>query len=406
MLEANLTTLLNLEAAAEQPPARISLPAARRNARTRRYWHRTLVLATPVLAAGAVVAIVAGATLFASGRATSINRTGPVGPTLTALGPGFDPMRVYASFGWLPAGTSVSGGETSRTMDWVDSNGALISSLYVHQPGLCGLQEVPASSGATDLNCSDNSPTGGYPPRVTGRAPDIDGHPAYWASTSAGQFLIWTYSGRGWAVLQTLSSCSGHRSSPLPPGAVVIQPHAKDRPRCITQAELVRVARSTSVGAPVASLWFPAVLTRVPKDWQVATTSFTVQHGHLLANYVQVTAGPKAMSPNGGPPDNTPVLTVLPVSEEQAANIYCTASAGFLAGHPRPEVINGYQVLAATVPWPGHPPTQEVCAPDADGLVAFVEQTGAHPKLSAATLFSRLQFLGTDPARWTSHPVG
>ncbi len=401
MLETDLTRLFSIEAAAEQPAAQISIPAARHTARIRRSWHRIIVVATPVMAAGAVVAIVAGAALLNGGPAAPLNVPVPAVAHLAAQGPGFDPMRLYASFGWLPAGTTVSNGATSRTMDWIDAEGPSISTLFVHQPGLCELQRVSASSETTELNCSDNSPTGGYPEFVVGRAPDIGGRPAYWADSNAGKFLIWLDSSRGWAVLQYFSSCSASR---LPRGAEVIQLPKKEHARCISSSTLVNVARHATVGTPVGSLVFPAVLNRVPKGWQVATTFFTVQHDQLLANYLQVTAGRIAMSPNAGPPDNTPVLTVMPISEEKSTNTYCTASIAFPGGHPRHEIINGYQVLTGTAPTP-LPPTRQVCAPDADGLVVFVRQNGAHPKLSVNALFSRLHLLGTDPANWTTRPI-
>lgn len=397
MLEANLTTLFNLEAAAEQPAARISLPVARRSARIRRYWHRALVVATPVMAAGAVVAIVTGTTLLASGPGARLGKTGPAAPRFAALGRGFDPMRLYASFGWLPAGTTAANGETSRTIEWIDTQGVLSLSLIIDRPGLCGLQQVSAGSAASELNCSDNSLTGGLPSRIIGRAPGIGGRPAYWASSNAGQFIVWTYSGRGWALLQYSASCSAPK---MPLASEVTQLPGTGRPRCSRPAAMVNVARRARVGFPVGSLAFPAVLTRVPKDWQVATTSFTDQHGRLLADQVQVTAGPRAMSPNAGPPDNTPVLTIVPVSEEKATNTYCRAAAE----HPRREVINGYHVLTGTDPLP-HPPIDQACAPDADGLVVNVTQTGAHQKLSVTALFGRLHLLGIDPADWTTRPV-
>jgi hypothetical protein len=391
MLETNLSMLFTLEAAAEQPAAEISVPAARRTARIRCYWHRTLVMATPVMAAAAVVAIVAGATLLTSGPAPRLRKTGPAAPTSA----GFDPMRVYASFGWLPAGTSLAIGETSRTEDALVTEGTLNLSLLIHQPGRCLLQHVSASLQRTELHCMNNSPDGGNA-LVTGRAPDIGGHPAYWAISGGEPLLIWTYSVRGWAELSYFS-CPPSRLSAL----------------CNRQAEVVEVARHATVGHPAGSIVFQAVLTRVPKDWQVATAFFTVQDGHLLAYNLQVTAGPKAMAPLGRQPANTPSLSITPLSTAKAARLpflppesVCNGYDSFPGDrHPRIEVINGYRVLTGYIR-STHSLTYQACAPDADGLVVFVTQIGAHPKLSVSAIFSRLRFLGTDPADWTTNPVG
>jgi hypothetical protein len=396
MLEANLTTLFNLEANAEQPAAQISLPAARHAARIRRYWHRTLAVATPLMVAAAVVAIVAGATLLTRGPAARPRTTGQVPPDSAALSQGFDPMRIYASFGWLPAGASVVGGETSRTEDAVDIQGALSFSLIVHQPGRCWLQPVSAGSTATELHCMDNSPDGRNA-RVTGRAPDIAGHRAYWAIGSGESFLMWTYSERGWAELEYFPSCPAFQ-----------QPASGAS--CMRPAELVDVAAHARIGAPAGSLLFPAVLTRVPTDWEVGTAFFAAAHGDLLAFSLQVTVGPQAMAPLGRQPANTPFLSVSPLSGRTiitfpAALTNCTARGSFPGGHPRRDVINGYQVFAGYVRAP-YSPTYQACTPDADGLNVFVVQIGAHPKLSVTAVFSRLHLLGTDPANWTTRPVG
>jgi hypothetical protein len=398
MLETDLTRLFTLEAAAEQPatdqPAPgISIPAARRSARMRRYWHRTLVIATPVMAAAAVLAVVAGATLLTSGPAAPPRKAGPATPSLAELRQGFEPTRLYASFGWLPRGTSFVGGETGRTEETVYVKGGMISSLTVHEPGRCWLQHVSASLADTDLHCTDNSPPGGNR-RITGRAPAIGGHPAYWATQNGFPILIWPYVAGGWAELHYFS-CSASQL-PLNQGF-----------RCAKAAEVVDVARHARVGYPTGSLVFPAALTNVPTNWQVDTTSFTVQHGYLAANGFQITAGPVPMSPDTiRQPANVPLLTASPVSEENVTNEYCHGYNSFPGDrHPHTEVINGYRVIEGPVRGP-YPPLYQLCAPDADGMIVFVLQIGAHPPLSVTALFSRLHLLGTDPADWTAKPLG
>jgi hypothetical protein len=409
MLEANLTRLFSLEAAADEPAAAqsaagqaaagqaaaaISIPAARHSARMRRYRHRALVIATPVMAAAAVVAIIAGATLLTIEPAASPGKKGPVTPSSAELRQGFDPMRVYASFGWLPAGVSVSSGETSRTEESFYFQGGMIPSLTLHQPGRCWLQHVSASLAEADLHCSDNSPPGGNR-TITGRAPSVGGHPAYWATQNGLPLLIWAYSAGAWAELHYFSCAA----SQLP---------ANEGFRCIKAAEVVEVARRARIGVPVGSIVFPAVLSNVPTNWQVDTTGFTVQHGYLAAGDFQITAGPLTMAPESPrEPVNTPYLSFIPTAEEKAlTDAFCHGYDSFPGDrHPHVEVINGYRVLSGYVRAPDSP-TYQACSPDADGQLVFIVQLGAHPPLSVTAVFSRLHLLGTNPADWTTKPLG
>jgi hypothetical protein len=393
MLETDLTTLFNLEAAAEPPAAQISLPAARRAARIRRHWHRALAIATPIMAAGAVLAVVAGATLLTSGPAAPPRKTGPATPNLAELRQGFDPLRVYVSFGWLPRGTSFNGGDTGRTEESVYTRGQMVSGLTVHQPGRCWLQHVSASLAGTDLHCTDNSPPGGNR-QITGRAPNIGSHPAYWATQNGMPILIWAYVASGWAELD-FTSCSA-------PGAGV-----KGIP-CVKPAEVVEVARHARVGYPVGSIVFPASLSNVPTNWQVDSVGFTVQHGDLAAGGFQITAGPVAKVPDiPSEPVNAPYLDFIPTAEERAlTDGFCHGYDSFPGDrHPHVEVINGYRVLSGYVR-AAYSPTYQACSPDADGMLVFILQLGAHPPLSVTALFSRLHLLGTDPSTWTTKPIG
>jgi hypothetical protein len=49
---------------------------------------------------------------------------------------------------------------------------------------------------------------------------------------------------------------------------------------------------------------------------------------------------------------------------------------------------------------------QEVCAAHADGLSVDIEEFGPHPSIGVASLFKHLRLLGTNPANWTSNPIG
>ena len=47
-----------------------------------------------------------------------------------------------------------------------------------------------------------------------------------------------------------------------------------------------------------------------------------------------------------------------------------------------------------------------MCAAHASGFWAFIEEFGPHPTIGVASLFKHLRFTGTNPANWTSNPIG
>jgi len=89
MLEDNLRTLFTVEAAADQPPSHISVPAAGRSARVRQRLQRALTIGSPLLAAAAVTAVVA----------TSVALGGGGGRIARPAGPGM-PLAVPGAAGW------------------------------------------------------------------------------------------------------------------------------------------------------------------------------------------------------------------------------------------------------------------------------------------------------------------
>jgi len=83
------------------------------------------------------------------------------------------------------------------------------------------------------------------------------------------------------------------------------------------------------------------------------------------------------------------------------------ASSCYSDGQSKRQTINGYQVIVRRIPSPnGAPPDLLVCAPDADGLSVTVS-TGFHASPDAVSIFRRqLRILGTNPANWTTEPLG
>jgi hypothetical protein len=94
MLEDNLRTLFTLEAEADQPPSRVSVPAAGRSARMRQRQRRALNIGSPVLAAAAVIAVIATSVAL-SGVAFSGGGGRIAHPARTGM-----PLAVPGSAGW------------------------------------------------------------------------------------------------------------------------------------------------------------------------------------------------------------------------------------------------------------------------------------------------------------------
>ena len=71
-------------------------------------------------------------------------------------------------------------------------------------------------------------------------------------------------------------------------------------------------------------------------------------------------------------------------------------------------VIKGYHVVVTTIPAVGGglPPSYQLCAPDADGLSIFIAINATHPVQAPATIFRNLKLLGTNPANWSTQPIG
>jgi hypothetical protein len=305
MLEEDIKSLYDRMADMEQPPSSISIPGARRTGRVRLTRRRATAVATPVLAAAAVIAIALTTSVQGGLDGTiqgGLHEPLPTGSAQPAP-QHFNPLRPYARFGWLPPHSPPGDGEviSQGEMSLGNPSGAF---LALYAAGACHL------AGHT-LNCS---PSGNRYPLGRNIAHG-DGHPAYWTApqearsplpgTSPGQ-LAWQYSVGGWAVLDYVAS--GHASA-------------------INDA--VKIADHVRFG-------------------------------------------------------------------------YKNACRGLIYAHPKPEVINGYQVVLGTEKtWPN----QELCADNAAGTFVWIA-IGAHSTLSPASIFAHhLRLLGSNPAKWTTKPI-
>ena len=180
MIEQQIRDLF-AETACGEPPTRsqVDLDLARRQGRTRLRWRR---------------AIVAGSSLRRA-RGDGPPRGGGPGPHGRRPGPAnpgppapsqFSPLITNLSFGWLPPGMSVQQGGVVPTEAFADtgSSAHLLFGwgAYVFSRGRCHL-----TRSARLLACPPNPPGGTNSVVLSGPAPSVAGHRAFWAARE----LVW-----------------------------------------------------------------------------------------------------------------------------------------------------------------------------------------------------------------------
>jgi hypothetical protein len=356
MLETELRELFNRQASGDQPPSQISITAVSRSARSRLRLHRAGAVVTPLLAAGAVAAIVLLTVIPAGQRGTRPHAAlhpapVPAAPTY------FDPLRPYLSFGWLPAGSTVISGKTGRTAQYLGAGrpGLMEWTLTAYAAGQCALTR-------SQMTCAGLSSA--FDPQLTSRAPDIDGRTAYWGPS----VLVFQYARGGWAKLTFRN-----------------------------RADALRIAGHVSFGAATAPLRFPAQLTGMPAGWQVRYAMFGPGTQATIFGFAKGAAGLDI--PGTEPADNFPdFISINPA----APNSSCYSSPG----QSKQQMIAGYPVTVTRVAAGRQAAVQGLCAARADGLSVSIGVTGNHPVADVTGIFAHLRLLGPDPANWTTKPIG
>jgi hypothetical protein len=338
--------------------------------------------AISVLAAATVTAVVL-ATAAAPGRRVAI---APVRPA-AVVPHQFSPFIAYAAFGWLPAGSKVLFGGTTRGSTYqVAGWGSLWTRpwyLLAYPAGGCQLTK------ARGLMCKAYYPFG--PLALTSRAPDINGHRAYWATAYASQrpyrALAWQYAAGSWAVLEL------GKWNPL---------DTRWRQEAVKAASHVRFG--VDAAPPVA---FPVRLTGLPASWHLISgvrawmpewNGVTYQpYGHVLyASHWSVSTGSASTGPRA-----RPFLAFTIGLAGQPGS--CRVAA---QGPPVHEVVNGYRVIVTRGPF-----GQTLCAANAGGLSVQIEERSNRPgaglaRVDVVGLFAHhLQLLGTSPAHWATQPI-
>ena len=362
--------------------AKRSQPAQAQDEPVRRPGRRMALAAISVLAA--MVMALALATAAAPGPPVGM---APVRPA-TVVAHQFSPFMAYATFGWLPTGYKLLMGGTTRGSTYQVAGPPSLSTrpwyLLAYPAGGCQLTQ------ARGLMCKAYYPFG--PLALTSRAPDINGHRAYWATAYASfpshePVLAWQYAPSSWAVLEL------GKTKPL---------DSHWRQVAVKAASHVRFG--VHAAPPVA---FPIQLTSLPASWHFISgvrawmpewngVTYQAYRHVLYASRWSVSTGPVSTGPHA-----SPYLTFTIGLAGQPGS--CRVAA---QGPPVHEVVNGYRVVVTRGPF-----GQTLCAADAGGLSVQIEERSNRPGANLASvdvvgLFARhLQPLGTSPADWATKPI-
>lgn len=366
MDEARVRGLLELAAATEAPPSRVDVELARGRGR-RKLRRRATLAGAPAVAVIAV--LVAALAVSGSGGAAPGRGKAPATHGQVAAPRRFSLLSPYAAFGWLPAGESLDGGTDSPTNVYLTAGPGPSWALTVYTAGFCNLTsaQVLRQLGLhqrPQLDCSDSAGGTVYPV-TSAAAARVDGHTAFW--TAGHVYLIWQYADRGWAALEP--------------------------PKSAATRTVIRIARGVRYGAAGSPVEFPVQLVGMPTGWALAYVHFAADAGVLRASEYQLTGT--------GPGADSPMLTTDPATAGSSCYYYPD-------GQSARRTINGYQVTVNHIPASdGRVPVQQVCAPNADGLMVFVSTYGSHAAPDAVSIFGRhMRILGTNPADWTTKPLG
>jgi len=377
MDETALRKLLDSAVTSEPPIRPVGDKVLRAGVRLRRR-RRAALAAIPVLAA-ALVAAVALATAAAPGRPATIapGRPAAVSPHQ------FSPFIAYAAFGWLPAGYRLLEGGTTRGATYQVAGRPHVVPrpwyLLAYPAGGCQLTK------ARGLICKAYYPFG--PLALTSRAPDVNGHRAYWATAyahlpSPEPVLAWQYAPDSWAVLEL------GKTKPL-------DTHWQQ-----VAAKAASYARFGVDAAPPVA--FPVRLTGLPAAWHLISgvrawmpywngVAYRPRGQALYASEWSVSTTAASTGPRAGP------RFLLTIGLAAQYSLCRGPDQGRLVH----KVVNGYPVTVSRGPY-----GQTLCAPDAGGLSVTIQEFGNHPTLDVVSLFAHhLQLLGTSPAHWAAQPI-
>ena len=423
MDEAGVRALLARVADNPAPPSRVDIAAARQRGRRRIRWHRAVLAAAPLAAAATVALVVSGVIPASLGLGRGGLHPGPVTPRSR-----FSPLTPYAAFGWLPAGFSTTAGAAmpSASQDQATTlaatlvagdraTGRLVA-LTVGAAGACRITgpqrdrvlmaETPLPNFRTvtyphGLSCNDGVGHRTVTP-LTKAAPRIRGGSAFYLPNGG---LAWEYATDSWAQLTPMTESVGGRdhlrqSYQAAAGwtnGAAIQNFPATVQSAVARALLRKIAGRVSYDA-TAHIVFPFQLTALPVGWSVSSVGY-VPSGSRLLGTDGLQAGP-ARYPGAL------YAGVMPAGAEGGQCKINRGEGRFVRVHGSPatlypNVLNSGQLLY-------------VC--DIGGLYLNINLVKTDPKthtpvpgaasLSALAMARQMRLLGTNPAAWTTDPLG
>jgi hypothetical protein len=363
MDETRVRGLLQRAAAGEEPPSRVDVELARSRGRSKLRWRRA---ATAGASAAAVVAVLVAAVATSGSGGTAGRGRAPETHGPVTAPSRFNPVRPYATFGWLPGRESlVAGRSAQRFLDLTAGTGPAWQ-LSVYAAGFCNLTSGQVlrqlkQGQQPQLDCS-KSAGGALYQVANAAAARVGGHAAFWTANQT--YLIWQYANGGWAALTSPTGAAARMA--------------------------VKVAGRVRYGDAGPPVKFAVQSLGMPGGWTVLFVSFAADAGVLRAyQYVIIGTGAVARSA---------IITTGPSSGPDSC---------YTDRQSTRQTINGYQVIVRQLAAPGTPADQLVCAPDIDGLTVMVSTSGSHASPDAVSIFRRhLRILGTNPADWTTEPLG
>ena len=371
MLEHAVSELFEQQAAEDPPPTRASVIAAARRGHSRRRRRRAAIAASPALAAGAVLAIALEGIIPAGGYHAPAAPTAPaaVAPQAPRL---FNPLRSYASPGWLPAGQSATDFVAAFSPLEDQYSGPTGTALTVYARGVCRLSSRSFTCGWPR---SQAAPQTSLPRLYVGRQiGDLSGHAAYWEFPSGPGIgtLTWQYAAGGWATV----------TAPGPRAAALRMAHS---------------VRFGKAAAPLAA--FPLQLTGVPADWRVNSVTTRVDHGVRYAVSFSVSAGQVGTTLEPAlPPRQVATVATGPEYGNSCKSFFRNASY-------RLQIIDSNETFVLLRPSAWDSGAKSGLCTVADGVLASVITYGRSAVAATDLLAHHMRFLGPDPANWTTRPI-
>ena len=369
----------------EQPPSRVDIGLARQRGGTLLRRRRWTLAGAPLLAAGAVVALVLGIGAITGGGGGP--RIPPV-PSAPALRHPFNPLAPYAAFGWLPKGVPRNVNSTGSTLAQlqlaVGSPARGQFSLTAWTRGACNLDAAQVRAGLRRhyhpmLNCEDA--VIGWGANLSRPAPAVGGHPAFWFY---GHMLAWEYARHAWATLYV-----SRHGTPIPAATIV---------------KVAAHVRFAATAKPAVK--FPFQLTGLPASWRV----LSVAGWRATADGLLAGANYLGMTTSVGRADG-PVSGMIGQIVITPGKSNCPFFRGS-ANRSRRVVLGGVTAIVTHFTGSGVRPYQGLCIQETNGLyvhfLEFPEPGNAGFAFGGVTgVFTHhLRLLGADPAHWTTRPIG